>query len=109
MRFAGREIAVVYDWDSLAVLSEAALVGMAASVHTANVDWSLGAPARREERAAFVAAYVAAAGRHLSLVERRVAVAAGAWVSMWNGARQVGDEGYRSVVGELTEELRSPA
>ena len=109
MRFAGREIAVVYDWDSVAVLPEAVLVGMAASVHAANVDWSLAAPAAAEERGAFVAAYEAAAGCHLSTVERRVAAAAGAWVSVWNGARQTGDDGYRSVVAELTQELRSTA
>ena len=86
-RFEGEELVAAYDWQSLAVGRETALLGSAGHAFTA--DWSL-AQARRtptlEEYRAFVADYEAARARRFSRAERRTIDAA--WVyATASGAR----------------------
>ena len=74
-------VSAVYDWDSLAVGPEAAIVGMAAATFTTT--WDI--PVVRllptpDDMAAFVADYEAAAGRELTGAERRIAGAAATYV-----------------------------
>ncbi|MGH2893815.1 MAG: phosphotransferase, partial [Solirubrobacteraceae bacterium] len=79
MRFEGEEIVATYDWQSLAVGSEPALLGQIGYGFT--TDWSI-EQARRtptvEEFRAFIADYEAARGRDFSPAERQTVDAA--WV-----------------------------
>jgi hypothetical protein len=76
LRFEAGRLTAVHDWDSLAVLPEAALVGSVAHMFTAN--WATETPGPTcEEALAFVADYEAARdGGRFSTSERRAARAA---------------------------------
>lgn len=79
VRFDGDEIVAVYDWQSLAVAPEPALVGTVGHAFTA--DWSIPQPRRLPslvEFRAFVTDYEAALGRTFSSREREAIDAA--WV-----------------------------
>ncbi|MFF5173287.1 hypothetical protein ACFY3U_11685 [Micromonospora sp. NPDC000089] len=71
----------VHDWDSVATLPEAALVGHAAAV------WSIGSDAGEPDVVRsqdFLDAYQHAAGRRFSTQESEVAWAAGLWTRAFN-------------------------
>ena len=72
----GTEPHVVYDWDSLAWLPEAAVVGAAAGMF-ASAEGPILAPL--ESSMAFLDAYQVSRGRKFSVEEREVAWAASIW------------------------------
>jgi Ser/Thr protein kinase RdoA (MazF antagonist) len=81
LRWDGDQPLVVYDWDSVIVAPEAAVVGLAASV------WPCGMKPRAAtvaESAAFLDAYQNAAGRVWSHDEIEASWAAGLWVYAFN-------------------------
>ena len=113
VRFEGEEIVAVYDWQSLALGREPALVGAAAHAFTA--DWGI-SQARRlptlEESRAFVADYEAARGARFSQAERDAINAAWLYATAY-GARcehsdaqlglpwnkqQISDDSYRGLL-----------
>jgi hypothetical protein len=80
-RFAGGEITVVYDWDSLRLDKEAIIVGTAAATFPAT--WSLEVASRApspEELWSFLEDYGAARGQLLSSEERGATAAAALYV-----------------------------
>jgi hypothetical protein len=85
-RFAGDELRVVYDWDSLGLMGEADLVGHAAAHFTTT--WYLDVPLipSPDEARAFVAEYEEARGRSFDGEERR-RLGAQATYSLAYGAR----------------------
>jgi len=76
LRWRGRDLWTVFDWDSLAWMPEAALVG-AASGSFASTEIPTLAPL--DSSAAFIAAYQSARGRRFSPEEIEVAWAASIW------------------------------
>jgi hypothetical protein len=70
-RFRDHAITAIYDWDSLAIRSEAALVGVAAMSYTTQFDLP-GVPRapRPDEMSAFIDEYSAARETPLSRAER---------------------------------------
>ena len=86
MRWAGTEPHVVYDWDSLAWLPEAAVVGAAAGMF-ASAEGPILAPL--ESSMAFLDAYQVSRGRTFSVEEREVAWAASIWPALYNAREQV--------------------
>lgn len=81
LRWRGREVWVVHDWDSLAWQPEAALVG-AASAAFANSGQPILAPIASSE--AFLAAYQDFRGRPFTPAELEVAWAASLWTAAHN-------------------------
>lgn len=86
--WTGPVITAVYDWDSLTVLPEAAVAGLAAAVHPVVDD---GPGATVEQTAVFLAAYADARGRPWTTEEEQVAWAAGLWVSCYNAKGEAVD------------------
>jgi hypothetical protein len=87
VRFEGQEIVASYDWQSLAVGSEPALLGQIGYGFT--TDWSTDQTRRTptiEEFRAFIAFYEAARGRRFSLAERQTVDAAWVYATAY-GAR----------------------
>ena len=85
LRWIGRALHVVHDWDSLVSQPETAIAGAAAAVYTAT-----GAPntsATIEETEAFVDAYQRARGRVWSREELELCWAAGLWVRIFNAKK----------------------
>jgi hypothetical protein len=80
-RWLGREPIAVHDWDSLAWLPEAALVGTAAGVFSSHGNPRL---APLESSAAFLDAYQQARGARFSSHEEEIAWAASLWVAIHN-------------------------
>ncbi len=71
-RFADEQITAIYDWDSLAVRSEAAIVGNAAMTFTTNFDLpDVSRAPTPTEMAAFIDEYTAARTRPMTAAERR--------------------------------------
>jgi hypothetical protein len=85
MRWHGREVWAVHDWDSLAWQPEAALAG-AASGSFASDGPPMLAPIESSE--AFLAAYQAIRGRLFTAVEQEVAWAAGVWMAAYNAREE---------------------
>ncbi len=83
VRCSGERLEVAYDWDSLAVESELALIGRAAAVFTAHTDPRYGHAPSADERLAFVVEFEQAAGRHFTAAERTVIAAVGAWATAY--------------------------
>ncbi|HZC75712.1 MAG TPA: hypothetical protein VE220_07035 [Gaiellaceae bacterium] len=81
MRWRGGEPLAVHDWDSLAWLPEAALVGTAAGVFASHGNPKL---APLESSAAFLDAYQQACGVAFSPYEEEIAWAASLWVALHN-------------------------
>ena len=86
LRWQGSEPYAVHDWDSLAWLPEAALVG-AASGTFASAETPTLAPLESSE--AFLAHYEASRGRSFSPAERRIAWAASLWPALHNARGEV--------------------
>jgi hypothetical protein len=81
LRWHGRQLWAVHDWDSLAWQPEAALVG-AASGSFASAGPPTLAPIESSE--AFLAAYQDMRGRSFTVVELEIAWAAGLWMAAYN-------------------------
>jgi hypothetical protein len=86
MRWAGAEPHVVYDWDSLAWLPEAAVVGAAAGGF-ASAEGPILAPL--ESSIAFLDAYQVSRGRTFSAEEREIAWAASIWPALYNAREEI--------------------
>ena len=120
VRFEGEEIVAAYDWQSLAVGREPALVGMAAHAFTA--DWAIPQAPRLPslaEARAFVGDYEAARGARFSPAERESSDAAWVYATAY-GARcqhsdaqrslpwakaQVSDDTFRALLAHHGHEL----
>jgi hypothetical protein len=96
LRWRGREVWAVHDWDSLAWQPEAALAG-AASGAFASAGPPMLAPIESSE--AFLRAYQDIQGRLFTAVEREVAWAASVWMAAYN-AREEALHGSTSVGGD---------
>jgi hypothetical protein len=81
LRWHGREIWAVHDWDSLAWQPEAALAGAASGAFASDGPPML-APIESSE--AFLVAYQEARGRAFTAVEQEVAWAASLWMAAYN-------------------------
>ena len=93
LRWHGREVWAVHDWDSLAWQPEAALVGAASGAFA-----SAGPPtlAPIESSEAFLVAYQDIRGRLFTAVEQEIAWAASVWMAAYN-AREEALHGHTSV------------
>jgi hypothetical protein len=80
LRWHGREVWAVHDWDSLAWQPEAALVGSASGAFASSGQPTL-APV--ESSMAFLESYQAVRGRQFTAVEWEVAWIAGCVVEWW--------------------------
>ena len=85
MRWHGREVWAVHDWDSLAWQPEAALAGAASGSFASDGPPTL-APIESSE--AFLAAYQDLRGRLFTAVEREIAWAASVWMAAYNAREQ---------------------
>jgi hypothetical protein len=85
LRWHGREVWAVHDWDSLAWQPEAALTG-AASGSFASAGPPVLAPIDSSE--AFLVAYQDVRGRLFTAVEQEVAWAASLWMAAYNAREQ---------------------
>ena len=85
LRWHGREVWAVHDWDSLAWQPDAALAG-AASGAFASAGPPMLAPIESSE--AFLAAYQDVRGRLFTGVEQEIAWAAGVWMAAYNAREQ---------------------
>jgi hypothetical protein len=104
MRWHGREVWAVHDWDSLAWQPEAALAGAASGSFA-----SAGPPALApiESSEAFLVAYQTIRGRLFTAVEREIAWAASLWMAAYNareealhGGTSVGRDALRAQAAE---------
>jgi hypothetical protein len=73
-------VSVVYDWDSLALVQEVQVVGVAAATHTANFDLGVAPAPSPDECRAFVDDYCHARGRPFDRDERQQVAAVAAYV-----------------------------
>jgi hypothetical protein len=85
LRWHGREVWAVHDWDSLAWQPEAALAG-AASGSFASAGPPVLAPVESSE--AFLAAYQDIRGRLFTAVEQEIAWAASLWMAAYNAREE---------------------
>ncbi len=85
LRWHGRQVWTVHDWDSLAWQPEAALVGAASGSFA-----SAGPPALApvESSAAFLVAYQDIRGRLFTAVEQEIAWAASVWMAAYNAREE---------------------
>jgi Phosphotransferase enzyme family len=85
LRWHGREVRTVHDWDSLAWQPEAALAGAASGGFA-----SAGPPALApvESSEAFLAAYQHIRGRLFTAVEQEIAWAASLWMAAYNAREE---------------------
>ncbi|HEX3615913.1 MAG TPA: phosphotransferase [Solirubrobacteraceae bacterium] len=95
-RFADDRITAIYDWDSLAVRTEAELVGVAAMTYTTRFDLAGVARAPTpEEMNAFLDEYSAARGAHLTRTERGQIAAHGLLLAAYTArCEHCGIDGY---------------
>jgi Phosphotransferase enzyme family len=107
MRWHGREVWAVHDWDSLAWQPEAALVGAASGSFASDGPPTL-APIESSE--AFLAAYQDFRGREFTAEEQEIAWAASLWMAAYNAREEalhwntsVGRDALRA---QATERLR---
>jgi hypothetical protein len=87
LAFAARHVSAIYDWDSIGVVSEAALVGSASVIHP--VDWRRQLPdplPTLEQLDGFVADYEIARGASFTDDEREILNAGQHWITSY-GAR----------------------
>lgn len=107
LRWHGAGPAVVYDWDSLAWLPEAALVG-AASGAFASAETPTLAPLRSSE--AFLSHYEQERGRRFSAEERELAWAASLWPALHNARTEIlygqPQVAYTALMAQSDERLR---
>jgi hypothetical protein len=85
LRWQGRQVWAVHDWDSLAWQPEAALVGAASGSFA-----SAGPPALApiESSEAFLVAYQDIRGRFFAAVELEIAWAASLWMAAYNAREE---------------------
>jgi hypothetical protein len=103
LRWHGREVWAVHDWDSLAWQPEAALAGAAGGAFA-----SAGAPtlAPIESSEAFLVAYQDIRGRLFTAVEQEIAWAASLWMAAynvweaWRGETPLSDDALRAQAAE---------
>ena len=107
LRWHGREVWAVHDWDSLAWQPEAALAG-AASGSFASAGPPTLAPVASSE--AFLVAYQDIRGRMFTAVEQRIAWAASLWMAAYNAREEalLGDTpvGRHALRAQAAERLR---
>src|ERR1700683_3351590 len=96
LRWHGREVWAVHDWDSLAWQPEAALAGAASGAFASDGPPTL-APIESSE--AFLAAYQDIRGRLFTALEQRMAWAASVWMAAYN-AREEALHGDAPVGGD---------
>ena len=107
LRWHGRELWAVHDWDSLAWQPEAALAGAASGAFA-----SAGPPtlAPIESSEAFLVAYQNVRGRLFTAVEQEIAWATSLWMAAYNAREEAlhGDTsvGRDAVLAQATERLR---
>jgi len=100
LAFAGHRVCAIYDWDSVGLVPEAALVGSASVVHP--VDWRLELPdpvPTLEQLDGFVADYEAARGAPFDDDDRDVLAAGQRWVASYGARCQHSDD----VLGEFPD------
>jgi len=91
--FIGHRVSAIYDWDSLALVPEAALVGGASVIHP--IDWRLELPdplPTLEQLDGFVADYEAARGASFGDDEHEVLAAGQRWVASYGARCQHSDD-----------------
>jgi hypothetical protein len=103
LRWHGRELWAVHDWDSLAWQPEAALAGAASGTFANGIGLPTLAPVETSE--AFLVAYQDFRGRVFTTVEQEIAWAASLWPAAHNARWEV-LHGQPRVCGEA---LRSQA
>jgi Ser/Thr protein kinase RdoA (MazF antagonist) len=99
--FDGTSIVAIYDWDSVALTSEAASVGIAAAGHP--VDWRQGhpdPPPTPDQMRAFVTDYEHARGAPFTLAERDVLDAANLSMVAYSARCQHSDQLLRPDLGD---------
>jgi hypothetical protein len=104
LRWHGRQVWAVHDWDSLAWQPEAALAGAASGSFASTGPPTL-APIESSE--AFLVAYQTIRGRLFTAVEREIAWAASLWMAAYNareealhGGTSVGRDSLRAQAAE---------
>ena len=104
LRWHGRQVQSVHDWDSLAWQPEAALAGAASGMFASSGPPTL-APV--ESSAAFLAAYQDIRGRRFTTEEQEIAWAASLWMAAYNareealrGETTVGADALRAQAAE---------
>jgi hypothetical protein len=93
LAFAGNRVSAIYDWDSVALVPEAALVGSASVIHP--IDWRLEKPdplPTLEQLDGFVADYEEARGAPFNNVEYEVLAAAQRWIASYGARCQHSDD-----------------
>ena len=108
-RFAGGEIRVVYDWDSLRLDKEAIIVGTAAATFPAtwHLEVTSRAPSPNEMRS-FIGEYAEACRRSFSEEERRAIAAAAVYVMAYSArCEHALDVEGRDLRGSFREALRA--
>ena len=93
LAFAGNRVSAIYDWDSVALVPEPALVGSASVIHP--IDWRLERPdplPTLEQLDGFVADYEAARGAPFDDDEREVLAAGQRWVASYGARCQHSDD-----------------
>jgi hypothetical protein len=93
LAFAGSRVCAVYDWDSVGLGPEAAVVGNASVIHP--VDWRLEQPdplPTLDQLDGFVADYEAARGMPFDAAEREVLVAGQRWTASYGARCQHSDD-----------------
>ncbi len=100
MAWDGSAATAVWDWDSVAALSEAAIVGAAAAVYPSSPDGTVVA-ATVAETERFLDAYTEARGRRWTDDAVRIMWAAGLWVLSYNAKKEAlgGGSGYLMHLG----------
>ena len=84
LAFAGSRVSAIYDWDSVALVPEAALVGSASVIHP--IDWRLAQPdplPTLDQLDGFVADYEAARGAPFEEDEHDILVGGQHWVTSY--------------------------
>lgn len=104
VRWRGRQLSCVHDWDSAAVRSEAAIAGLASAVFPAIGRAPATATVAGSRR--FLSAYAEARGRPWRPEEEQVAWAAGVWVLAYN-ARVELTEGRSRLAERLAADAES--
>lgn len=108
IRFEGREVSVVYDWDSVRPEREAVVVGTAAATFTATWRFGVPNPPSPEESWAFVEEYEAARQSVFSGEERAAIAAADVYVMAYTArCEHALDPGGKNLPGSFREVLPS--
>jgi hypothetical protein len=93
LAFAGSRVCAIYDWDSVGLVAEAALVGSASVIHP--VDWRRDEPdplPALEQVDGFVRDYESARGAPFADDERAVLAAGQLWVACFGARSQHSDD-----------------